>query len=277
MQNTNSFKTYLDDISVKWFKNFIVEKVENFRNGFIEDNEPGFGDFTPDLNVTSYILSKVKTDIETISKYSDIKDFIEKYSLNIKNNDDLKNIGSAAQSELLETIEKNPNNIQEKITELIMKMQINNITKNLNKSLKIIETLLNKLGEDTLLNEIEYEDLEYILQKNLEKTLKKLKEWSAENPKQSEFYKEEMDIVSNDPDFQKRKEASEIIEHYFGNIIGQEIQENEIEELSVENINENSKIIVFNKGIMISEELRGKIELINCIFKNSKEFKKSNV
>ncbi len=277
MQNSNNFKKYLDEISVKWFKNFIIEKIESFRNGFIEDNDPGFGDFTPDLNVTSYILNNVKTDIETISKYSDIKEFIEKYSLNIKNGEDLKSIGNAAQSELLETIEKNPNNIQEKITELIMKMQINNITKNLDKSLKIIETLLNKLGEDTSINEIEYEDLEYILQKNLEKTLKKLKQWNLENPKQSDFYKEEMAIVENDPDFQKRKEASEIIEHYFGNIIGQEIEENEIEGLSVENINENSKIIIFNKGIMISEELRGKIELISCIFNNSKEFKKNNV
>ncbi|WP_338984263.1 hypothetical protein [Spiroplasma endosymbiont of Diplazon laetatorius] len=276
MQNTNNFKEYIDNISIKWFKQFLNEKIDNFKSGFLEDNDQGFGDFTPDVNVTNYILNKVKLDIDEISQYSEIKAFISKYSLNIKGNDDLKNIGDAAQLELLETIQKNPNNIQEKITELIMKMQINNITKNLDKALNVMDSLLSKLGEDTLIEEIEYEDLQYILESNLEKTLEKLKKWNVENPKQSDFYKEEMQIVESDPDFDKKREASEIIEHYFANIIGQEIDENEIEGLNVEDINEKSKIIVFNKGIMISEELRGKIELINQIYKNSEIFKKSN-
>ncbi|AGR42111.1 hypothetical protein [Spiroplasma diminutum] len=277
MENINNFKNYIDEISVNWFKKFINEKIDSFRNGFLEDNDQGFGDFTPDINVTSYILNKVKIDIENIKQYNEIKNFISKYSLKIKNKDDLISAGDAAQLELLETIEKNPNNIQEKITELIMKMQINNITKNLDKSLKILESLLNKLGEETLINEIEYEDLQYILESNLEKTLEKLKKWNIENPKQSDFYKEEMKIVENDPDFEKKREASEIIEHYFGNIIGQEIDEEEMEGLNVQNINERSKIVIFNKGIMISEELRGKIELISQIYKNSNQFKKSNI
>ncbi|AUB31545.1 hypothetical protein [Spiroplasma floricola] len=272
-----NLKEYTDEISVKWFKKFIIEKIDNFKLSFLDDNDPGFGSFSPDVNVTSYILNNIKLEIEEIKKYEDIKKFIEKYSLNIKNGDDMKNIGADAQLELFEIIQKNPSNIQEKITELIMKMQLNNIIKNLSKSLNIIDSLMSKLGEDTLLAEIEYEDLQYILEANLKKTLKKLEIWNMENPKQSDFYKDEMKIVENDPDFEKKREASKIIEHYFENIIGQEINENEIDEISVEKINENSKIIIFNKGIMISEELRGKIELIDQIFKSSKVFKKSNV
>ncbi|WP_339020144.1 hypothetical protein [Spiroplasma endosymbiont of Atherix ibis] len=272
-----NLKEYIDKISVDWFKKFIIQKIDNFKSSFLDDNDPGFGSFSPDINVTSYILNNIKSDIEEIKEYNEIKNFIEKYSLNIKNSDDMKNIGGAAQLELFEIIQKNPNNIQEKITELVIKMQINNIIKNLSKSLNIVDNLMSKLGEDTLLDEIEYEDLKYILEVNLKKTLKKFKIWNIENQKQSDFYKEEMKIVENDPDFDKKREASKIIEHYFENIISQEINENEISEINVEKINENSKIIVFNKGIMISEELRGKIELINQIYQNSNLFKKSNV
>lgn len=276
MKEANKFKQYIDEISVKWFKKFLTEKIDNFKTGFLDDKDQVFGDFAPDSNVTSYILNKVKGEIANIKKYTDVKDFIANYNLNIRNNDDLKSAGNAAQSELLETMQKNPNNIQEKITELIMKMQINNITKNLNKSLNIIDSLLSKLGEDTLIEEIEYDDLKYILESNLEITLDKLKKWSVENPKQSDFYKEEMKIVESNTDFEKRREASEIIEHYFVNLIGQEIDEKEVENLSIDDIDEKSKIIIFNKGIMLSEELRGKIELISSIYKSSDIFKKDN-
>ncbi|AUM62650.1 hypothetical protein [Spiroplasma monobiae] len=276
MQNKKNFKQYIDEISTDWFKKFINEKIDIFRNGFLEDNDQGFGDFKPDVNVTSYILNKVKADIESISNYNEIKKFISKYSLNVDGKEDLKSAGDAAQLELIETIQKNPDNIQEKITELIMKMQINNITKNLEKSLNVIEILASKLGEDTAIEDIEYEDLIYILDNNLQKSLDKIRRWNLENPKHSEFYEEEMKILESDADFDKKKEASEIIEHFFSNVIGEEIDEKEMEDIDVENLNERSKIIVFNKGIMISEELRGKIELISIIYKNSDLFKKNN-
>ncbi|QHX36654.1 hypothetical protein [Spiroplasma sp. BIUS-1] len=275
MQNSNNFKEYIDQITVGWFKKFINQKIDNFKTGFLDDTDIGFNDFTPDVNVTSYMLNKIKLDIEKLNEYSEIKEFISNYSLNIKNNDDLESVGNSAQMELFEALQKNPNDIQEKITELIMKMQINNITKNLNKALNVIDSLLSKLGQDSSLDEIDYEDLEYILQSNLDISLEKLKRWSVENPKQSDNFKEELQILESDPDFEKKREASEIIEHYFANIIGQEIDEDEMENINVNNINEKSKIIVFNKGIMISEELRGKVELINQIYKNSDVFKKT--
>ncbi|AGR41145.1 hypothetical protein [Spiroplasma taiwanense] len=274
MKKITTLKEFINNISGQWFKDFFLEKVDSLRLGFLENSDQTFGDFKPDIKIMNYILNGIKESVANIDSLEELKAFIAKYSFNNNAKGNLKIIGDEIQSELIETLNKNPNNIQEKITEIIIKMQINNITRNIKYSVDTLETLLSKIGEDTLIEDVLLEDIEYIINENYKISLEKLKIWSKQNPIQSKNYEDELEILESDKSFIEKKMASEIIEHYFNTIIGADIDENEITNLNPQNLNSNSKIIIFNKGIMICDELYSKLSLINKMLESKVIFKK---
>ncbi|AKU79747.1 hypothetical protein [Spiroplasma turonicum] len=268
MKSNKNLIEFIDEISAKWFKDYFIKKINLIKSNFLNDNESDLGGFKLNMSVANFYLNSIKTDLEEIKDYDSMQKFVNKHNFYKMKTDDLKLFSEEASEEIAETLDKEGKNIEEKITELIIKMQINNITKNLGNSTKLFNSILNKLGNETSINDIDYEDLKYIIESSYNESLELFKSWSNQNKKQSINYEEELKVLESDDDFIKKLEASEIIEHYFNSIISSEIDDSEISDITnIKNV-DNNKIIIFNKGIMSCEELCSKIDLINYLYKN---------
>ncbi|AKX34152.1 hypothetical protein SLITO_v1c05010 [Spiroplasma litorale] len=268
MEKIINLKEFVNNISVQWFVNFFMKKINLIKNNFLDENNGETIGFKPNINVANFYLTTIKEELDNIKDYNTMQKFLKKHNFYKLKNDDLKMFSDQASSEIMETLDKDGKNLEEKLTELIIKMQINNISKNLSNSISIFKILLKKLGEETLINEIDFDDVTYLINNSYNESLERFKNWSLQNSKQSINYQEELKILDSDVDFDKKREASEIIEHYFNSIISNDIDDNEINDFSsVTDINK-SKIVVFNKGIMSCEELCSKINLISYLFKN---------
>ncbi|QBQ07684.1 hypothetical protein SGLAD_v1c04850 [Spiroplasma gladiatoris] len=272
MGDYNLLQDFVNNVSQEWFKKFFIDKLDLLKNGLLEAQQDFIGDFIPDVNVTNQLLANIKKQVSELKTHDQIDNFIKKNSLQLKVDG---GFNSEIQSELLNTIKENPTNIQEKITELIIKMQIGNIVKSGSKALEINAILLNKLGNDTSFSEIDREDITYILDTEISKSVEKLKNWSSQNPEQAENYEEELKILLSSDNSEKKEEACEIIEHYFETIIGNEIEEEDLQKLNPDDMDEKSKVIIFNDGVMIAEEVSAKIRL-SSIFKKILNNKKTS-
>ncbi|ASP28272.1 hypothetical protein SCORR_v1c05000 [Spiroplasma corruscae] len=268
MENKLRLKEFIDNIAVTWFKEYFLKKINSIKNNFLDETGSELVGFKPNINVANYYLNFVKDDLNDIDDFDTLQSFIKKHNFYKINADDLKIFSEEASNEIIETLDKEGKNIEEKITELIIKMQINNITKNLGNSIVVFKNILNKLGDESIIGEIDFSDFKYIVDNSYKESLESFKKWSNQNKKQSINYLDELKVLESNVDFDKKQEASEIIEHYFNSIISGEIDDSEISNLSnSQNVN-NSKIVIFNKGIMSCEELCSKINLISYIFKN---------
>ncbi|QGS51922.1 hypothetical protein [Spiroplasma tabanidicola] len=272
MNNYAVLQDFVNSVSQEWFKKFFTERLDLLKNGLLDSNQEFIGDFTPDVTVMNNILTNIRKQVGELKTHEQINNFIRKNSLELKVNG---YFNSDVQNDLITTIKDNPTNIQEKITELIIKMQIGNIVKSGAIALEINNVLLQKLGNDTKFNDIDEDDITYILNMEILKSVDKLKKWSDQNPAQAENYQEELKVLINDADLNNKLEACEIIEHYFETIIGNDIKEEDIKNLDPKDIKETSKIVVFNNGVTIAEEVAAKINL-STIFRNILNNKKTS-
>ncbi|AHI52877.1 hypothetical protein [Spiroplasma culicicola] len=259
MSNYSVLQEFTFSNSIKWFKEFFSNKLDELKSGLLEAPEHEMmGDLNLDVTTLNTIFSNIKQSLSEINNFKDLEDFIEEHTIKIQQGQDEQ---ISLQNELVDAIKENPSNIHEKITEIIFKMQVGNIVKTCSKALEISRNLNNKLGIDTSFSEIDIEDINYIIDTELSKSADRLKNWSTQNPNQAENYKDELKILLSDEDIKAKKDAIEIIEHYFSTIIGNEIDDEEISNLTPGAIDKNSKIVIFNQGIIICEELYSKIHL----------------
>lgn len=266
MKNFSILNEFTNNVSSQWFKNFFTTKMDELKVGFFDVGTDEDADFTPNLATLNKIFTNLKKDVKIIETFEEVNSFIDKMIL--KTADGKEDVrGNTLQNELIEAFKTNASDINEKVTEVIVKMQLGSISKSTQKALKVIEVLKNKLGKDTIFEEIEREDIEYILDSELKTSIDKLLHWSTIHPTHAENYKEELDILQNHNNgIKDRNEAATIIAHYFGTIIGNEIDQFDIEELNTGVIDKRSKVVIFNQGISICDEICAKIDLIVDVY-----------
>ncbi|QEH61836.1 hypothetical protein SCHIN_v1c06390 [Spiroplasma chinense] len=264
MEKYKQFSDFINTVSEKWFKSFFLGRLDELKNSLLDSNTEIIGDFKPDLSTLNKIFANTKVEIEGFKTLEEINEYI---STNFSISDDKDGtMPSTIQTELVEAIKENPTNIHEKITELIIRMQVTTIVKNCHKALKLCDNLNGKLGSTTDFKDIDKEDVYYILNSDVAKIVNNLKNWSTQNPKQAENYENELKILMDEESsIQEKKDASDIVEHYFSTIIGNEIDDEDINDLAPDKINENSIILIFNKGITICDEMVAKIDLTHLV------------
>ncbi|AOG60541.1 hypothetical protein SHELI_v1c05900 [Spiroplasma helicoides] len=261
MGNYALLQDFIDIISQQWFRKFFNDKLDELKNGLMEGTNDTFRtEFIPDIELMNQTLVSLKKQAEQLLTMKEITEFIDKNSLKQRSKDN-KIANIALDEELINSIKENPDKVAEKITELIIKMQIGNILKSSSKAFSMIDSLLNKLGKDTIFSDIDREDVYYILQTEILKSVDKLKEWSINNSKMSKNFEEELIILMSNSKFSIKEDAIEIITHYFDNVINNELTESEIAVMSKPEGKEAAKIINYNKGVVICEELTAKIQL----------------
>lgn len=259
-------KDFIAEISKNWFINYFSKKINFLRNQILEErsDEITFTTKILDISTIDKLIIEMKENMKKLNNYNDIVIFIEKYTS--KKEDIQKTINNqyknTAFSDGVDT------STQTRLTELLIKEHISEIFKMIKKAFMVVTNIVQKLGENTDIYEIELNDVEYMLNKSIELEVSVLNEWANKNKKESANFLEELKILQSSESILKKADASHLIEHYFINIFSNDL---DIENLLINDAVTTEKIKNISNGVKISELLLTKTSLCEDIYN---EFRK---
>lgn len=258
-KNTNVI-SFLDDISVKWFKETFSDKLLEIKKSILEipeDAGESLGIQPFDVKYINLNIAEVIDNLGSIVNMSDIKTFTKKYSLNSiklsKENLAETNMVYKSESEL---------------TTIILNAQISNSLVEMNDAFEATTSLKNKLGGETLVKDVDLSDFEYILINSLEKEVTALNEWSVKMPMFSNKIAEDLKIINESQSVLEIAEASHSIEHVFINVISDFLNDDQHQGL----LDENKEMLhQVTYGTRISELILTKSSFCEYLYNSFKK------
>ncbi|WP_338971117.1 hypothetical protein [Spiroplasma endosymbiont of Panorpa germanica] len=270
--NDKNFGEFLNEIGITWFRDNLGIKIEKLKKDFLELTNGENNENNPLIDNASAIMIKPQAIDSVYKKFQDVSQSwdtiqdIKNYTISNNNIFDLTKIfseqNSINNSDLIsEMIDGDLD-----ISEVIVKVQIETIIKMLSNSLDLIDDILSKLGPNTQLKEIDTEDLEYVLDVSIKKSIDNFEKWIEMNYREFENFKEEFLILKDEKvTLEKRLEKADVISLFFKQFKSKEIAK-DIEEIDLNNDqgftkNTAEKFINFTNGAQIVGDIKSRIKI----------------
>ncbi|AHI53916.1 hypothetical protein SSABA_v1c05090 [Spiroplasma sabaudiense Ar-1343] len=277
-----NLKTFLDKVGLVWFRKNLARKIEVFRLDFLEaSNEKSDNPFTPPtvLPITTQSIDNVTGEFKDLLAEMDSIDEVQDFANKSNNIFELTNMfANQGSNKYAENLMQELMDNQIEIESLVVKVQIETIFKILLKSLEMTNEIAKKIGEETSIRLVDIDDLKYLINLSIKKSLDSFDVWISKNYQELEHFKEELkSLKENEFDYEKNLQNAEIIVLYFKQFKIKEVTQ-DFEKSASENelkINQSSadKFINFTEGAQLASDIKNKLDLAIEILKEYNKLK----
>ncbi|ATZ18743.1 hypothetical protein ESOMN_v1c03610 [Williamsoniiplasma somnilux] len=252
----STIKSLFDQTIVKWFVDLVSERSQSVRSEFVQmTNELPIliQAGASDLEIESGIQSVI-SELKLLKNVEEIKIYCKKNEFNsnevmFKNNQ----ISFDTMTQFLQN--------GESVIKMMLKVQFGSTFAMAIDVIDKFEEVELKLGKETQLLEMEIEDLNYLLNKSLEKWLETLNEFISKNPNDIENIIVEFEQIKNSKTWEIKKKAIEIINRYLLNFKSQDIFANLTDVQDFNNAKNKDEIIIYSRTLAAVTSLKLAIDL----------------
>jgi len=198
------FKDLINEVSVKWFRQVVKEKFNDFTNS---DHFEMFNNPLMNVNKADYNaeLKKVYNEVDGLKTYADIFGYVRLSKLNLNDQVDLKKIQETMMHDGLKSLPT-----------LVVKIQLGYIAALTDMFFDQVRRWQDKIGRETPIDQISVDDLKYLVEVSLGEQYDNLMKIVKNKPEAFEEIGEELKVIDNpETTLTEKNKNFEIVKIYF--------------------------------------------------------------
>ncbi|WP_031542773.1 hypothetical protein [Mesoplasma photuris] len=264
MNNNQTLKQLLVEVLIKTSIDKIYEKSLEIKTQFNDSgmaDNPMVAQFLPKTDEINEYTTELVNQINQINTFENLVNLLKNNAVNIAG---MMN-GSMDQAQLMSMMMSGGG-----FGKTMLKMQFGSIFSTIQKAVVKTESIMNKLGADELLSEIDADDLDYLLNSALKSEINAIREFLIRNPHDAANIVTEFATLEDAKSWDKKYDSIKAIEKYFA-VYKQQDMISEVQTMSdiseLQNSEAGAKLQNYADAIVNVHSISILITLAKSVFK----------